>query len=344
MAKLNLIGVDLAKTVIDVCRLSPTYKLLSSKSLSRKKFSQFLAQQPPSLVVIEACSGVHYCSWIALEHGHQVKIISAKAAAKFRSGHKTDKNDAIAVAMASTHPKNKPCPIKSPEQLAIQLLDRARARAHLVSEKTALSNLMRAMMVEFGIIFPRGFTQLKKAIPDILEDGENILPDLLRPALSQLLERFISLENECKEFDKQVKQVSQQVEPCQRLQELEGVGIVGSNLLYATIGTGQAFKNGREASACIGVTPKQYSSGGKVIIKGIGRAGNTRLRSVLIQGARSVVHKLKTPQSAKTDTQRWLWGIIQRSGYGQAAVALANKNVRIAWAMLRSGDEYQKAA
>jgi len=342
MSKFNLIGVDLAKSVIDVCCLSPTYKLLSSNTLSRKKFSQFLAQQAPSLVIFEACSSAHYWSWIAQKHGHQVKIISAKATAMFRAGHKTDKNDAIAVAMASTHPKNKPCPIKSPEQLAIQLLDRA--RDHLVTEKTALSNLMRAMLVEFGIVCPKGFAQLKKSIPEILEDGDNILPDLLRPVLFQLLERFIGLENECKKFDKQVKQVSQQVEPCQRLQKLEGVGMIGSNLLYATIGSAHAFKNGRETAACIGVTPKQHSSGGKVIIKGIGRTANTRLRSVLIQGARSVVHKLKTQQSAKTETQRWLWGIIQRSGYGQAAVALANKNVRIAWAMLRTGEQYQSAA
>ena len=122
--------------------------------------------------------------------------------------------------------------------------------------------------------------------------------------------------------------------------KLEGVGPIGANLMVATLGNGTAFKNGRNASAYVGLTPKQHSSGGKTVLTSIGTTANHRLRSVLIQGARSVVHKLKEPRTAK---ERWLWHIIQRAGHGKAAVALANKNIRTAWAMLQSGKQYQGA-
>ena len=189
-------------------------------------------------------------------------------------------------------------------------------------------------------MIPQGFASLTQHIPDILEDGENELADIYRPTLARLYERFCRLREDIQFLDKQIACLVKQNEPCRHLTEMEGVGPISAILLFATLGTGEAFKNGREFSAYIGLTPKQYSSGGKTNIIGISRhVANRRLKAVLIQGARAYVHKMKEPQSPK---DKWLWSLIQRAGYGRAAVALANKNVRTAWALLTQGTVYNK--
>jgi transposase len=338
MRKHNTIGVDLAKNVIQVCVVSVSNKELLNKELTRKKFTEFLVRQKPALVAFEACATAHYWARVALRHGHQIKIIPAQAIVPFRQGHKTDSNDALAVAEAANRPNIKVAPCKGIEQQGMQSVQRSREL--LVQERTALSNHLRGLLLEFGVVIPRGFAALTQRIPDILEDGENELPDIYRPTLARLYERFCRLREDIHFLDKQIACLVKQNEPCRHLTEMEGVGPISAILLFATLGTGEAFKNGREFSAYIGLTPKQYSSGGKTNIIGISRhVANRRLRAVLIQGARAYVHKMKEPQSPK---DKWLWSLIQRAGYGRAAVALANKNVRTAWALLTRGTVYDK--
>lgn len=338
MKKHNTIGVDLAKNVIQVCVVSVTNKELLNKELTRKKFAEFLVKQKPSLVAFEACATAHYWARVAQRQGHQIKIIPAQAIVPFRQGHKTDRNDALAVAEAANRPNIKVAPCKGIEQQGMQSIQRSREL--LIHERTALSNHLRGLLLEFGVVIPRGFTSLTQRIPDILEDGENELPDIYRPTLARLYERFCRLREDIQFLDKEIACLVKQNESCNRLTEMEGVGPISSILLFATLGTGEAFKNGREFSAYIGLTPKQYSSGGKTNIVGISRhVANRRLRAVLIQGARAYVHKMKEP---KTPKDRWLWSLIQRAGYGRAAVALANKNVRTAWALLTQGTAYNK--
>jgi transposase len=338
MRKHNTIGVDLAKNVIQVCVVSVSNKELLNKELTRKKFTELLVKQKPALVSFEACATAHYWARVALRHGHQIKIIPAQAIVPFRQGHKTDSNDALAVAEAANRPNIKVAPCKGIEQQGMQSVQRSREL--LVQERTALSNHLRGLLLEFGVVIPRGFAALTQRIPDILEDGENELPDIYRPTLARLYERFCRLREDIQFLDKQIACLVKQNEPCRHLTEMEGVGPISAILLFATLGTGEAFKNGREFSAYIGLTPKQYSSGGKTNIIGISRhVANRRLRAVLIQGARAYVHKMKEPQSPK---DKWLWSLIQRAGYGRAAVALANKNVRTAWALLTRGTVYDK--
>ena len=338
MRKHNTIGVDLAKNVIQVCVVSVSNKELLNKELTRKKFTELLVKQKPALVAFEACATAHYWARVALRHGHQIIIIPAKAIVPFRQGHKTDSNDALAVAEAANRPNIKVAPCKGIEQQGMQSVQRSREL--LVQERTALSNHLRGLLLEFGVVIPRGFAALTQRIPDILEDGENELPDIYRPTLARLYERFCRLREDIQFLDKQIACLVKQNEPCRHLTEMEGVGPISAILLFATLGTGEAFKNGREFSAYIGLTPKQYSSGGKTNIIGISRhVANRRLRAVLIQGARAYVHKMKEPQSPK---DKWLWSLIQRAGYGRAAVALANKNVRTAWALLTRGTVYDK--
>lgn len=336
MSNFNTIGVDLAKNVIQVCVVSPSNKELQNKALTRKKFAEFLVKQKPALVAFEACATAHYWARIALEHGHEIKIIPAKAIVAFRQGHKTDSNDALAVAEAAKRPNIKVAPRKGVEQQGMQSIQRSREL--LVQERTALSNHLRGLLMEFGLVIPQGFAALTRRIPEILEDGENELSDMYRPTLALMYERFCNLREDIKFLDKEIGALVRQNETCCRLTKMEGVGPISAILLFASLGTGEAFRNGREFSAYIGLTPKQFSSGGKVNIVGISRhVANRRLRAVLIQGARAYVHKMKEP---KTPKDQWLWALIQRAGYGRAAVALANKNVRTAWALLTKGTDY----
>jgi transposase len=275
---------------------------------------------------------------VAKRLGHEVKIIPARAVFPFRQGHKTDPNDALAVAEAAVRPKVQEAPLKTVEQQGLQAVQRSREL--LVQERTALSNHVRGLLLEFGIVIPQGFAALHRQVPEALEDGENELPDMYRPTLQRLYVRLCDLREDLGFLDKQIAELVKQYSSCQRLMAMEGVGPISSILLFATLGTGEAFRNGRQFSAYLGLTPKQYSSGGKTNIVGISKkVANKRLRSVLIQGARSYVHKLKEP---KTPKDQWLWSLIQRAGHGKAAVALANKNVRTAWALLTEGTEYDR--
>jgi len=338
MSKINVIGVDLAKNVIHVSVVSPTNRELKNRSLTRKKFAEFLARQAVSLVAFEACATAHYWARAAKRHGHEVKIIPAKAVAPFRQGHKTDSNDALAVAEAARRPNVKLSPLKSVDQQSLQSIQRSREL--LVQNRTALSNHVRGLLMEFGLVMPQGWSALHRHIPEILEDGENELPDLYRPTLQLMWRRLCELRDDIKELTTAIETLVKQDGACKRLLALEGVGPIGAVLLFATLGTGEAFVSGRQFSAYIGLTPKQFSSGGKVNLVGISRqVANKRLRAVLIQGARAYVHKLKEP---KTSKDRWLQSLIERAGTGRASVALANKNVRTAWALLTRGEPYEK--
>ncbi len=338
MKHLNTIGVDLAKNVIQVSVVSVRGKELMNKALTRTRFAEFLGKQQASLVAFEACATAHYWARVAKRHGHEVKIIPARAVVPFRQGHKTDANDALAVAEAAVRPKIMTAPLKTVEQQGLQAVQRSREL--LVQERTALSNHVRGLLLEFGIVIPQGFAALHRRVPEVLEDGENELPDMYRPTLHRLYVRLCDLREDLSFLDQQIDQLVKQHPSCQRLTAMEGVGPISAILLFATLGTGEAFRNGRQFSAYLGLTPKQYSSGGKATLVGISKkVANKRLRSVLIQGAKAYVYKMKAPRTPK---DQWLWSLIQRAGHGKAAVALANKNVRTAWALLTEGTDYDR--
>ena len=277
MTKLNVIGVDLAKNVIQISVLSPSNRELRNSALTRRKFAEFLGRQRPSLVAFEACATSHYWARVAQRHGHQVKIIPAKAVFPFRQGHKTDENDALAVAEAARRPNVKLAPLKTVEQQGMQAIQRSREL--LVHERVSLSNHLRGLLMEFGIVIPQGFASLYRLLPDVLEDGDSELPDLYRPTLDLLYGRLCDLREDLEQLNDELKVLVQQHPACRRL------------------------------------------------------------RAVLIQGARAYVYHMKEPKTAK---DRWLWAIVVRSGKCKAPVALANKNVRTAWAMLTKNTEYQR--
>ncbi len=338
MSYSTTVGVDLAKNVIQISVVSDRGKELSNRSLTRKKFAEFLGKQKRSLVAFESCASAHYWARAAKRHGHEARIIPSKAVVPFRQGHKTDSNDALAVAEAARRPNIKDAPLKTVEQQGLQAIQRAREL--LIQECIALSNHLRAILLEFGVTIPQGFASLLRVLPEVLEDGDNELPDLYRPTLHRLYGRMLELREDIGAMTQEVGLLVKDHPICHKFTALEGVGPIGATLLYASLGSGAAFTKGREFAAYLGLTPRQFSSGGKTNIVGLSKkVGNRRLRSVLIQGALAYVYRMKEPKSSK---DRWLKDLIERAGPRRAAIALANKNARTAWALVARGTEYQR--
>ena len=341
MYDLNLIAIDLAKSSFQVCVLDKQNKERLNRAMTRKSLDTWLEKQPPSIVAMESCGSAHYWARKAKGLGHQVMLLHPKFVKKFLQGHKTDKNDATAIAIAARQPNVKPVSVKSPEQSALQGCDRI--RQHYQDELTATSNLVRGLLYEFGITFAKGKPTFVQAVPFILEDAENGLPDPLRGELARLYERWLMLNQQLREIAARQTQRIKQNPICQKLKALEGVGEVNALALYLTLGErGEGFKHGREAAACIGLTPKQHSTGGKTVLLGISKkVAKKTMRANLIQGALAKVRVLnkRPPKNAK---EAWLKALIERRGLRRAAVALANKTIRTAWAMLHNNTEYRE--
>jgi transposase len=208
MSYSTTVGVDLAKNVIQVSVVSGAGKELLNRSLTRRKFAEFLCKQKPALVAFEACATSHYWARAAQRHGHTARIIPAKAVTPFRQGHKTDSNDALAVAEAARRPNIKEAPMKTLDQQGLQAIQRSRDL--LVQESTALSNHLRGLLMEFGEVIPKGFAALQRKLPEILEDGGNEVPDMYRPALHRLYCRFLELRSDIRAMDAEVKALVKQ--------------------------------------------------------------------------------------------------------------------------------------
>ncbi len=343
MAKCNVIAVDLAKSTFHVCVRNSDGEVIFKREFTRQKLKEWLTKQPPPVFAVEACGGAHYWAKVAEQAGHTPVLVKASYAASFRQGHKTDYNDAEAIAIAAVQSNRKPIQVKTDEQLALQACERI--REHYQSHKVASSNLMRGVLLEFGIVFGKGDKHLRTNIPEILEDAENTLPHILRAEIYALFEYWQQLCEQLNTIKQKYTTLTQDNKHCQQLMALEGVGPVNALGLYLALGAdGKGFKNGRDAAACIGVTPVQYSSGGKTVMLGISRkAGNKQLRSKLIQGAMAVASSVNK-RSPKNTKEQWLKDLIERRGLRRAAVALVNKTIRTAWAMLHYGKDYQTPA
>ena len=338
MKKSNVIGIDLAKNVLQVCKVSKHGELTANRAVSPGKLKELLAKSSPSIVAMEGSGSCHYWGRLAKSFGHEVRVINPKKVKAFLQGQKTDANDALAIAMAATQFGVRFSQVKNEEQQTLQTLETS--RKFLGKELTALNNHIRAYLYEYGITMRRGRTSLRETMALVLDAVDSRLPQRLKPMLQLLWERYKYTLSQLKESNKAREALVKQVEPCKRLLALETVGTAGAVLLYANIGCGKDFKNGRSASACIGVTPVQHSSGGKTHMMGINKqGGNKELRAVLYQGALSVISRL--PDEPQTVKQAWLIKLVKRVGVKRACIALANKTVRTAWAMLATGKSYQ---
>jgi len=334
--KITTVGLDIAKSVFHFYGVDQHGHFVQKKILKRNVLAKFIVQLEPCTIVMEACGGANYWARVFSRYGHQVKLIAPQFVVPFRRGNKNDYNDAQAIAEAALRPNMPFVSIKNIEQQDIQMLHRIRQR--LVKQCTALVNQVRGMLAEYGIVIAEGKSAFRKCLPDILEDGDNELTFISRALFSQLRNEFMALEEKLAGYDKQIQQENKNNAICQRLDAIPGIGPITSTAIYAAVGDGKEFKNGRHFSAWCGLVPKQYSSGGKHNLLGISKRGNAYLRTLLIHGSRAVLQNIGTKDDRFS---RWARDLKERRGFNVACVAIANKLARMAWVVMAREEAYR---
>ena len=330
------VGIDLAKTVFAVHGVNEAGKaILVKPKVARDQLVPLIAQLPPCLIGMEACSGAHHWARVFVQHGHTVRLMAPKLVAPYRMSGKRGKNDAAdaaAICEAVTRPSMRFVPVKDEHQQATLCLHRT--RQGFIEERTASYNRLRGLLSEFGVVLPQSPERLRREIGPYLDS----LPGWAKRCMSELLEHTSHIEDRLVELDRAISQIAREDDRSRRLLQLRGVGSTTASALVASIGDGHDFRNGRQVAAWLGLTPGQYSSGGKQRLGSITKAGDAYLRSLLVLGARSVMANL----GDKQDTfSRWIRNLIERRGYWRAAVAIAAKNARMAWAVLHYGDTFK---
>lgn len=333
---ISVIGLDIAKQIFHVVGLDSTGKRILKKTLRRGQMTKYFAHLTACTIGMEGCASSHYWARELTKLGHHVKLLPAHYVKPYIRGNKNDYNDALGIAEASRIPELREIAIKTVEQQSIQALHRLRRSA--VADRTALCNQVRGLLGEFGIVFNQGIGTLRKALPEILEDGENQLHAVFRDALALKYKQLCQLDKLVNELTDAIEKEASKHSEIKRLQSIPGFGAIVASTFFSVLGDGQAFRHGRDVSAALGLVPRQHSSGGKNTLLGISKRGDKYLRSLLVHGARAVVNQAHN----KEDTlSRWVNRLVERRGKNKATVALANKLARIAWAVTTSGQPYR---
>jgi transposase len=333
------IGLDIAKQVFKVHGADKAGRPVLRRKLRRGEVVRFFSEIPPCLVGIEASGSAHYWARVLGGLGHTVRLMAPQFVKPYVKSQKNDANDAEAICEAVSRPHMRFVPQKSVEQQDLQCLHRVRSR--LVACRTQLINQIRGLLAEYGIVLPQHPGQVRSGLPGVLEDAENQLTGFGRELFRSLYEELAELDEKIAGADNRIQIAFQNHPDCRRIAEVEGMGPLIATAVVAAISNGQAFENGRQFSAWLGLVPRQNSSGGKSRLLGITKRGDPYLRTLLIHGARSVVFRAK----AKSDKRSlWIMDKQQRLGTTKACVAVANKNARIIWSLIAREQEYRRAA
>jgi len=327
--KITTVGIDLAKSVFQIHGVDERGKTVLRKQLKRSEMVTFFANLPPCLIGMEACASAHHWARKLIAQGHEVRLMAPQFVKPYVKTNKNDRNDAEAICEAVARPNMRFVPVKTLEQQTVLALHRA--RAGFVKARTAQANQIRGLLSEFGIVLPQGIGQLCRRIPEILEDGDNALPAPMRALLNRLLAQLKGLDRQVAELKGEIVRWHLHNEDSQRLERIGGLGPLTASAFVASLGNAKSFKNGRQVAAWLGLVPRQDSSGGKTRLLGISKHGDVYLRTLLIHGARAVLRHLEH-RAHRTDA--WLRRLLARRNKNVAAVALANKNARVAWALL----------
>ena len=334
----KVLGIDLAKNVFEIYGVDKRGKTALRRRVSRARLLEVMAQIPPCVIGIEACTGAFYWQREFERLGHVVKVISPQYVKPFVKRQKNDGNDAEAICVALQQPQMRFVPPKSIDQQDVQALHRARQR--LVNHRTALVCQIRGLLLDRGLAIGVGITRARRMIPQLLEEAENGLSDLMRETLAELYDLMRDLDVRIHGFDLRIDRMFRNSPPCQRIAKIKGVGPKTATAIVAAIGDGAEFKNGRHLAAWLGLVPRQHSSGDRRVLIGISKRGSQPLRTLLVHGARSVV---RTAVCKNDPLSAWVNGVRARRGFNKATVAVANKNARIIWAVLRHQEPYRTA-
>ena len=338
MNEVTTIGLDVAKHIFQVVGCDRQGQVVKRKVLRRGQVRGYFANIPACVVGIEACASAHFWARALHQLGHEVRLIPPQHVKAYVRGNKTDYHDARAIAEAVRRPDLRFVAVKTPAQQAVQALHRLRAAR--VQERTALCNQVRGLVAEHGLVLAQGVGTLRRHLPELVEAGPHGLSEDFRTLLQACAQQLRELDAHIEGYTRLLAAHASRHEAVRRLQTVPGFGPVVASVFHAFVGTGGAFRRGRDVAAALGLVPKQHSSGGKTVRLGISKRGDRYLRSLLVHGARAVLRR-----AAHRDDRlsRWVTRLKETRGTHKATVALANKLARIGWAVARTETQYRAA-
>ncbi|RTZ43307.1 IS110 family transposase [Candidimonas sp. SYP-B2681] len=333
--KITTIGIDLAKNVFQVHGVDAHGKTVLKKQLKRDHVANFFIQLEPCLIGMEACGGAHHWGRKLQAMGHTVRLMAPQFVKPYVKTNKNDVADAEAICEAVARPNMRFVAIKTVDQQSVLALHRA--CQGFVRARTTQANQIRGLLAEFGLVLPQGIHHVAKRVPQLMEDASDELTGTFRLLMERLLDQLKALDQHVHELEVQITAWHRANPMSRKLEKVPGIGPITASALVASIGDAKNFHNGRQVAAWLGLVPKQHSSGGKPVLLGISKRGDSYLRSLLIHGARAVVAHAQR----KTRADGWLNTLLQRRNTNVAVVALANKNARVIWALLAHGREFR---
>jgi transposase len=330
------IGLDLAKNVFQVHGVDCEGRVVVARKLRRSQVIAFFGELQPCLVGMEACATAHHWARELTKLGHAVRLMPASYVKAYVKRSKNDAADAAAICEAVTRPSMRFVPIKTADQQAVLVLHRARDL--LVRQRTQLINALRAHLAEIGLVAAAGVGGLQSLITIVRDEGSaTTLPEPMRQALNVLIDQLVVLQEKIGVLERSIHLQHRASDASRRLETIPGVGMMSATAIISTVTDPTAFRSGREFAAWIGLVPRQHSTGGKQKLGAISKQGDRYLRRLLIVGATTVIRHIR----AHPDKNPWLIKLLTRLPVKKAAVALANKMARIAWAILAKGGTYQ---
>jgi transposase len=337
MQAVTTIGLDIAKSVFQIHGVNAAGNVIVRRQLKRRYVLSFFQKLPPCLVGIEACASSHHWSRELQALGHTVRLMPPAYVKPYVKRHKNDAADAEAICEAVTRANMRFVATKTPEQQSCLMLHRTR---HLfIRQQTSVINAIRAHLAEFGIVAPVGRNGVEQLLNVVADASDKRLPDLARACVAALGAQLRMLKARILEFDHLIMAWHRSSEASKRLDDIPGVGPALATALVASVADPKAFRSGRNFSAWIGLVPKQHSSGGKDKLGSISKQGDRYLRSLFTAGALAVIRYAKIHG---TRHRPWLTALLARRPTKVAAIALANKIARMAWAMMARGDRYKE--
>ena len=342
MSNNNAIAVDVAKNVFQVGISDRPGRVRKAERLQRAQFLPFLAAQPASTVVMEACGSSQYWARRIEELGHRVVLLPAHLVRPYVRGNKTDRTDVKGILEAFRNEDIRPVPIKSSAHQALTALHRLRSA--WVAERTARLNTIRGLLREVGIFIPLGS---RKVIPEVwahLEDADSSIPEAVRPCLAEACEEVRDIERRIELAERQLEALAEQTPAVARMLTVPGIGLISATALFAFVVNVHRFPSARHLASYLGLTPRERSSGNTRRLGAISKRGDVYLRTLLIHGARSVLARAKQSEPARRDRLRdWAAKVDKTRGHNKAAVALANKMARMVWAVWHHDRDYEPA-
>jgi transposase len=336
MGQVITIGLDLAKSVFQVHGVDAAGEVVFRRKLRRAQLLRFFAQQPACRVGMEACASSHHWARELTALGHEVKLMPAQYVKPYVKRGKNDAADAEAICEAVSRPTMRFVAVKSPEQQSAMMLHRV--RLVLCRQRTQLSNALRAHLAEFGVVAPVGRLGLERLLEIVADPEDHRLPEAARAALQMLATQLDQVKAHILANDRRIMADARSTELGRRLMAIPGVGPLVASAFVATVADPRIFRSGRDLAAWIGLVPRQNSSGGKERLGSICKAGHRYLRQMLVVGSMAVIRHV----SGSAKRRPWLAQLLARKKPKVAAVALANKIARTAWAMMITGERYRE--